>query len=79
MTIDEDSKTKPLDIIEALERENIESRRSGNHYINNQYLKGVNSILITKMIRNQYQKISLTADYVFQVILRIQKKIWIGS
>ncbi len=26
MTIDEDSKTKPLDIIEALERENIESR-----------------------------------------------------
>ena len=79
MTIDEDSKTKPLDIIEALERENIEAVRSGNHYINNQYLKGANSILITKMIRNQYQKISLTADYVFQVILRIQKKIWIGS
>ena len=26
ITIDEDSKTKPLDIIEALERENIESR-----------------------------------------------------
>ena len=26
MTIDEDSKTKPLDIIEALEQENIESR-----------------------------------------------------
>ena len=79
MTIDEDSKTKPLDIIEALEQENIESRPIWKPLHQQPVFKGCESILITKMIRNQYQKISLTADYVFQVILRIQKKIWIGS
>lgn len=69
MTIDKDSKVKPLNIMETLEKENIDSRPVWKPMHLQPVFKEYDFIT-AKMMEHQYRRTYLTEEYVYHQIPR---------